>query len=55
MKGVSLLWNVMVKAKTEEYQGESRRRLTVMKCHKPDYAAESKNLLKLMGIATPVA
>ena len=48
-------WNVMVKAKTEEYQGESRRRLTVMKCHKPDYAAESKNLLKLMGIATPVA
>jgi len=48
-------WNVMVKAKTEEYQGESRRRLTVMKCQKPDYAAESRNLLKLMGIAQPVA
>ena len=31
---------------TEEYQGESRRRLTVLQCAKPDYAAEAKHLLE---------
>ena len=39
-------WHLKLKAKTEEYQGESRRRLTVLQCAKPDYAAEAKHLLE---------
>jgi replication factor A1 len=41
-------WHLKLKAKTEEYQGESRRRLTVLQCAKPDYAAEAKHLLGLI-------
>ena len=39
-------WHLKLKAKTEEYQGESRRRLTVLQCAVPDYAAEAKHLLE---------
>ena len=39
-------WSLKIKSKTEEYQGESRRRLTVAHCARPDYAA---------GEAPPVA
>ena len=31
-------WSLKIKSKTEEYQGESRRRLTVTHCARPDYA-----------------
>ena len=41
-------WSLKLKSKTEEYQGESRRRLTVVHCAKPDYAAEAKHLLGLI-------
>jgi hypothetical protein len=41
-------WSLRLKSKTEEYQGESRRRLTVAHCSAPDYAAEAKNLLSLI-------
>ena len=41
-------WSMKLKSKTEEYQGESRRRLTVAHCSAPDYAAEAKNLLALI-------
>jgi hypothetical protein len=34
--------------KTEEYNGESRRRMTCTTVSTPDYAAESRNLLALM-------
>ena len=40
-------WRARNCAKTEEYRcGESRRRLTVLQCAKPDYAAEAKHLLE---------
>ena len=41
-------WSLKIKSKTEEYQGESRRRLTVAHCARPDYAAEAKHLLSLI-------
>jgi replication factor A1 len=41
-------WSLKIKSKTEEYQGESRRRLTVTHCSKPDYASEAKHLLSLI-------
>jgi replication factor A1 len=41
-------WSLKIKSKTEEYQGESRRRLTVTHCAPPDYAAEAKHLLALI-------
>ena len=41
-------WSLKIRSKTEEYQGESRRRLTVAACAPPDYAAEAKNLLALI-------
>jgi hypothetical protein len=41
-------WSLKLKSKTEEYNGESRRRLTVVHCGKPDYAVEAKHLLSLI-------
>lgn len=41
-------WSLKIRSKTEEYQGESKRRLTVAHCSAPDYAAEAKHLLALI-------
>ena len=41
-------WSLKIRSKTEEYQGESRRRLTVVHCAKPDFKAEAKHLLGLI-------
>ena len=43
-------WSFLVKCQTEEYQGETKRRMTAVKCNKIDYVAESKKLLARMGI-----
>ena len=43
-------WSFLVKSQSEEYQGETKRRLTAVKCNKIDYVAESKKLLSRMGI-----
>jgi hypothetical protein len=34
-----------VKTKTEEYNGEARRRITAVALSKPDYAAQCKQLV----------
>jgi hypothetical protein len=41
-------WGLKLKSKTEEYQGEQKRRLTVLTCAPVDYAAEAKHLLSLI-------
>jgi len=43
-------WSFLVKVVTEEYQGESKRRMTAVKCNPVNYAAESKKLLSKMGV-----
>jgi replication factor A1 len=48
-------WLLKVKTKTEEYNGEARRRITAVAMSRPDYAAESKALLAAMGIAVAAA
>jgi replication factor A1 len=39
------LWVMKVKTKTEEYNGEARRRITAVALSKPDYAAQCKQLV----------
>jgi len=43
-------WSFLIKVTTEEYNGESKRRLTAVKCNPVNYAAESKKLLSKMGV-----
>ena len=42
-------WNFLVKVQSEEYQGETKRRMTAVKCAPVDYVAESKKLLAKIG------
>jgi replication factor A1 len=42
-------WVMKVKTKTEEYNGEARRRITAVSLTKPDYAAQSKAMLAALG------
>jgi len=44
-------WSFLIKCSSEEYQGETKRRMTAVKCNKIDYAAESKKLLSRMGVS----
>ena len=43
-------WSFFVKVATEEYNGESKRRMTAVKCRPVNYVAESKKLLAKMGV-----
>jgi replication factor A1 len=48
-------WVMKVKTKTEEYNGEARRRITAVTLSKPDYVAQSKAMLAALGVITAAA
>lgn len=43
-------WSFLIKVTSEEYNGETKRRMTAVKCNPVDYAAESKKLLAKMSV-----
>ena len=43
------MWVMKVKTKTEEYNGEARRRITAVTLTKPNYAAQCKELIAAIG------